>query len=69
MSPILAAILRRPILEIAAIVGMVILVLVAAALFLVVLFRAIGALLERLHIKKIGVGGIECDPALKKKRR
>jgi|GEM_PF-4140893 len=69
MPVILAAILRRPILEIAAIVGMTILVLVAAALFLVILFRAIGALLERLHIKKIGVGGIECSPDLKKKRR
>jgi UPF0716 family protein affecting phage T7 exclusion len=65
----LLALLRRPVIEIAAIVGMALLLLAAAAVFIVILFRSIGALLERLHIKKIGVGGIECAPDAKRKRR
>ena len=69
MNEVLLALLRRQLLEIVVIMGMVILVFVAAIIFVVILFRSIGALFERLHVKKIGVGGIECAPDPRGKRR
>jgi len=67
---ILAAVLKRPLLEIAGIVGLFILVIVAAGFAVYLVFRG----MAYLHIKKIGVSGIELDTEprrsiLKRKRK
>ena len=63
----LSALLSRPILEIAELVGIALVVFLAVGFFILRLIKA-------LHIKKIGVTGIECgetppQSVTKKKRR
>jgi len=56
---IIAAILKRPMIEIAEIVGLVILIISAIGFFVFLIIKT-------LHIKKIGVTGIECETVPKK---
>lgn len=57
MTAVLLALLKRPIPEIAAIIGMIILVILAVGFSLYLFAKGLAS----LKIKKIGVTGIECE--------
>ena len=57
---LLAAILSRPILEIAILAGLFCAVVVAVGFAAYLVFHGLAALVKTMHIKKIGVTGIEC---------
>ena len=59
---IIAAILKRPMIEIAELAGMVLVIISALGFFIVRILMA-------LHIKKIGVTGIECETTPKPRRK
>ena len=58
---VLAALLKRPILEIAELAGIAIMVILALGFSAFLVLRGVSALLSALHIRKIGVPGIEFD--------
>lgn len=67
MTALLVALLKRPFLEIAGLVGLLVVIIIAIGLAVYLIFRG----LAYLHIKKIGVTGIECaaSPVEQKRKR
>ena len=61
MTAVLLTLLKRPLLEIAAIFGMTLLSVVAVGFSLYLIAKGLAKILTALHIKKIGVTGIECE--------
>jgi drug/metabolite transporter (DMT)-like permease len=65
VTAILVALLKRPLWEIAGIVGLLVVIIVAIGFAVYLIFRG----LAYLHIKKIGVTGIECAADEPKRRK
>ena len=61
----LAVLLSRPIPDIAALVGLLVVVILAVGFAVYLVFRG----MAYLHIKKIGVTGIECETDARSKRK
>lgn len=61
----LSVVLTKPFLEITGLVGLLVVLIVAIGFAVYVAFRG----LAYLHIKKIGVTGIECEIESKPKRK
>lgn len=59
---ILSELMKRPIGDIAIVFGCVISTVMIVGTFVVLILRSIANLFGKLHIKKLGIGGIECDP-------
>jgi hypothetical protein len=64
---ILFEILKRPIGDIAIIFGCLACLLTLVGTIVFVILRAVANLFGKLHIKKIGIGGIECNPEPKRR--
>ena len=65
MTDIIAAILHRPMIEIAALAGILCVIIASAGVAIYLIFRG----LSYLRIKKIGVTGIECATLEPSRRR